>query len=81
MPSLDGLPAAKLITTPILQLAQTPARTVLERHVPYLLHTELVAFMPQISLYDLARSGHVSTALLTKIAADLSSTDRSGVAE
>jgi hypothetical protein len=81
MPSLDDLPAAELIATPLLQLAHTPARAVLERHVPYLLHTELVAFMPQISLFDLARSGHVSTGLLTAIAAELSTSARNGAAE
>jgi arylsulfatase A-like enzyme len=79
LPSLAELPASELITQPVLQVAQTPARVVLERHVPDLLHTELVAFMPQISLYDLARSGHVSGAQLSTIAEDFAAvTDNPG---
>ncbi|WP_155054448.1 sulfatase [Streptomyces blattellae] len=75
LPDLAGLPGADLVTMPVLELVQTPARTVVERHVPAVLHTELVALMPQISLYHLARSGHVSAAQLKAIADDLAATE------
>jgi arylsulfatase A-like enzyme len=78
LPALAQLPAADFITTPVLQLAQTPARSVLERHVPYLLQTELVAFMPQITLYDLARTGHVPADQLVTIAEELAADGRAG---
>jgi arylsulfatase A-like enzyme len=71
LPALTELPAAELIVAPLLQLAHDAgARTVLERHVPFVLRTELVAFMSGMSLYDLARFGQVPAAQLKEIAED-----------
>jgi hypothetical protein len=68
LPPLSQFHAPELITAPVLQLAQSPfARSVLERHVPLLLRTELVAFMPQLNLYDLARTGLIQTVQLIDI--------------
>lgn len=71
LPDLAGLPAHELITAPVEQLAQSPARAVLERHVPFLLHTELIAIAPHTSVYDLARTGHLTAAQLVTIAKEL----------
>ncbi|POM25300.1 Choline-sulfatase [Actinomadura rubteroloni] len=71
LPAVALLPASGLLTRPLLHLARTALRPVLEKHVPFVLDSELVAAMPQLSLYDLARSGHLSTRDLRALADDL----------
>nr|WP_202420739.1 sulfatase [Actinomadura rayongensis] len=74
LPPVEGLPASDLLTRPLLHLARTPVRPVLEKHVPFVLDSELVAAMPQLTLYDLARSAHLTTRQLRALAADLAET-------
>jgi arylsulfatase A-like enzyme len=72
LPEVSELPAVDLLSMPILALLQdTHARGVLERHVPGLVHTELVAAAAQLSLLDLARTAHLSATALRAVAQDL----------
>ncbi|WP_018653255.1 sulfatase [Actinomadura flavalba] len=76
LPAVEELPAARLLTGPLPHLARTALRPVLERHVPFVLDSELVAAMPGLSLYDLARSGHLTARQLRDLATDLETSDR-----
>ena len=72
LPKLADLPAAELLTEPLVRLLQDGhARSVVDRHIPGLGHTELVAAAAQLSLFDLARSGSVTAATLSDVAKDL----------
>ena len=65
---LDELRDAPLLTTPLVELLQSPqGRLVLERHVPDLLHTELVAVPAGHTLLDLARTGTITAADLRAV--------------
>lgn len=77
LPALADLPAAELLTEPLVRLLQDGhARSVVDRHIPGLGHTELVAAAAQLSLFDLARSGSVTAAALTAAAKDLADQPR-----
>jgi hypothetical protein len=72
LPELAELPAGDLLELPIVALLQdSRARAVLERHTPSLAQTELIAAAAQLSLLDLARTAHITSATLRAIAEDL----------
>lgn len=72
IPPLDSLPALALLETPLhALLADAATAAVLERHLPWLVTTELVASTPWASIIGLARSGSVSAATLVVIADEL----------
>jgi len=72
---VDKLPARHLLDTPVHELLQHPAvRAVLERHVPSLIHTELVSLTAQATLMRLARSAAIPASTLRQLAEDLQST-------
>ena len=65
---LDEVKDAPLLSTPLAELLQSPqGRLVLQRHVPDLLHTELVAVPAEHTLLDLARTGAITAADLRAV--------------
>jgi len=75
LPPLSDLPAADLLTAPLVELLGDPAaRAVLERHVPDLVHTELLTLRGgAATLLRLARLAAIPAATLTALADDLAS--------
>ncbi|MHA6630429.1 sulfatase [Pseudonocardia sichuanensis] len=72
LPPLDTLPAADLISAPLVELLADPrAGDVVGKHAPGLVRTELITVSPAASLYGLARTAAVPAAALRAIAADL----------
>jgi arylsulfatase A-like enzyme len=72
LPDLSELAALELLSMPVMALLQDiHARTVVERHIPSLAQTELVAAAALLSLLDLARTAHISAATLRAVAEDL----------
>ncbi|MEV6900338.1 sulfatase/phosphatase domain-containing protein [Amycolatopsis sp. NPDC051372] len=70
LPSLDELP--RTATTPLAELLLDPvARAVLQRHLPDLVHTELVSAPAELSLVDLARRAFIPSATLRSAAHEL----------
>ena len=68
MPPLEELPAAELLTGPLLELAATTrGRALLEAEAPSVMHTEAVSVPAGMSLYDLARIGAISVAQLRRV--------------
>jgi hypothetical protein len=68
MPPLEELPAAELLTGPLLELAGTTrGRALLEAEAPSVMHTETVSVPAGMSLYDLARIGAISVAQLRRV--------------
>jgi arylsulfatase A-like enzyme len=68
---LRELQDSPLLSTPVAQLLQSPqARLILERHVPGLLHTELVAVPAERTLLDLARTGAITAEHLRRVLED-----------
>jgi hypothetical protein len=65
----DG--AAPLLTTPLIALLNdVGARAVMERHLPDLVCTLLVAATTRRSLIDLARTAYIPAAVLRTVAQD-----------
>jgi hypothetical protein len=65
--------AAQLLSSPIQQLLLDPAaRSIVERHVPGLVQTELVSLPAELSLLGLARVGAITAAALAALADDFS---------
>jgi arylsulfatase A-like enzyme len=61
--------AAELLSFPIQQLLLDPAaRSIVERHVPGLVHTELVSLPAELSLLGLARVGVITADSLAALA-------------
>ena len=76
VPALRALPAAGLLTTPVLELLLDHAiHSVLQRHLPRLVHTELISLSARLSLYDLARLAMIPAATLLSVAKDLAAFD------
>jgi len=76
VPALRALPAAGLLTTPVLELLLDHAiHSVLQRHLPQLVHTELISLSARLSLYDLARLAMIPAATLLSVAKDLAAFD------
>ena len=76
VPPLSALPAAGLLTTPLLELLlDHSARSVLQRHLPQLTSTELVSLPAHLSLYDLTRMAVIPAATLLSAAKDLAARD------
>jgi arylsulfatase A-like enzyme len=72
LPPIDTLPARSLLETPVhALLADDITRAVLERHLPGLVTTELVAATPWASILGMAKTGAVTTSTLRAVAADL----------
>jgi hypothetical protein len=77
LPPITDLPAADMLTTPLMALLNDgDTRTVLERHVPELVHTELVAAATQLTLVDLARTAVIPAAALRAVAQDFVAVSR-----
>lgn len=74
LPPLRELPAADLLTTPLIELLQHPAaRAVLERHIPGIVNTEQLTLPPGATLLRLARLAVIPATTLTTLANDLAS--------
>ncbi|HXH33574.1 MAG TPA: sulfatase [Plantibacter sp.] len=72
LPPIETIPARELIDTPLhALLADAVTSAVLERHLPWLVNTELVASTPWASVLGLARSGAVDAVTLLAVATDL----------
>ena len=72
LPVSSELAAPDLLTAPLLQLIQHPgARSVIERHAPDLVGTELVTASTALSLLDLARHAAIPASLLRALDRDL----------
>lgn len=68
MPPAEDLPAAELLTGPLLELAGTThGRALLEAEAPSVMHTETLSVPAGMSLYDLARIGAISVAQLRRV--------------
>ncbi len=81
LPPLDTLPAADLLTAPLVQLLADPrARDVIGRHAPSLVQTELISVSPAASLHGMARTAVVPAATLRAIGADLAALPGDGAA-
>ncbi|MEZ0164395.1 sulfatase [Kineococcus sp. LSe6-4] len=77
LPALAELPGGDLLETPLAQLVTDPAlRAVLERHVPSLVQTELVAVPAGASLLSMARTAVLTAQQLRAVADDLADTGR-----
>ncbi len=73
LPSAEELDQLSLLDVPLVQLTGDPRiGPIIERHIPGLGHTELVAVPGHMTLIDLARHAFVTTADLRAIAAELS---------
>jgi arylsulfatase A-like enzyme len=78
LPPISELPAPELLATPLIALLQhIGVRAVLERHLPELVRTELVAATTQLSLIDLARAAVIPAAALRAVAQELAALDDS----
>jgi hypothetical protein len=78
LPPMSALPAPELLATPLMALLHNlDVRAVLERHLPELVRTELVAAATQLSLIDLARAAVIPTAALRAVAQELAALDDS----
>lgn len=76
LPDLADLPAAELLTMPLVGLLQdSRTRSVVERHVPGLSTTELVAAAARLSLLDLARTAFIPAASFVAAAHELAQDD------
>jgi len=72
LPELETLPAQALLRTPVhALLADDTVRPVLDRHLPWMGTTELVASTPWLSILGMARSGGIGASDLVAIAEDL----------
>jgi hypothetical protein len=72
LPPLDDLPAADLLTAPLVQLLADPrVRDVVGRHVPSLVQNELISVSPAASLHGMARTAVIPVAALRAIGAEL----------
>lgn len=72
LPPASSLAAADLLNAPLLQVLEVPgARTVLERHAPDLIGTELVSVDTGLSLLHLARHAAIPASLLIALDHDL----------
>jgi hypothetical protein len=72
LPPATELPGGELLTTPLMALLNdVGVRAVLERHLPELVRTELVAAAAQLSLIDLARAAVIPAAALRAVARGL----------
>jgi hypothetical protein len=79
LPPLDALPAAELLTAPLVQLLADPrVRDVVGRHAPSLVQTELLSLSPAASLHGLARTAVVPVAALRAIGADVAALPGAG---
>ncbi|GAA1484910.1 sulfatase [Brachybacterium fresconis] len=68
MPRLEDLPAAGLLTGPLLDLAGTTrGRAALEAEASSVMATEAVSVPPGMSLYDLAAHGAISVDQLRRV--------------
>lgn len=68
MPAPEELPAADMLTGPLLELAGTTrGRAVLEAEVPSVVQTEAVSVPAGMSLYGLAALGAISVAQLRRV--------------
>jgi hypothetical protein len=71
LPPITDLPGGELLTTPLMALLNDGGtRVLLERHLPELVRTELVAAATQLSLIDLARIAVIPATALRALAAD-----------
>jgi hypothetical protein len=72
LPPLAELPAADLLTAPLVELLADPgAREAIGRHAPSLVQTELITITPAASLHGIARTAAISADALRAIGADL----------
>jgi arylsulfatase A-like enzyme len=72
LPPLPELPAADLLTAPLMALLQDDrARRIVERHAPGLVQTEQLTVAPDASLLGLARRALLPAATLRALADDL----------
>ncbi|MEU0068849.1 sulfatase [Streptomyces sp. NPDC006332] len=72
MPTREELPNGGLLERPLLELLRDPAvRTVVEEHLPDVTRTELIAFPPELSPLDLARSAVIPAGTLRSLARSL----------
>ena len=72
LPRLEDLPAQDLLAKPLLELLQIDGvRTIIERHLPSLVSTELVAVPAQATLFSLASIAFVTAQGLCDLADDL----------
>lgn len=81
LPDLATVPALPLLQTPVhALLADDTTRSVLDRHLPWLGTTELVASTPWASILGMARSGSIDAASFRAIADELAQATEVGVA-
>ena len=72
LPDLLTLPASDLLTEPVHELLASPhARAILREHLPWLVENELVAALPNTSLWGIARTGGITAADLQMVAQQL----------
>ncbi|SEH66556.1 MULTISPECIES: sulfatase [unclassified Leifsonia] len=72
LPEMASLPALPLLQTPVHSLlADDATRSVLDRHLPWLGTTELVASTPWATVLGMAKAGTVDAASLVAIAEEL----------
>jgi arylsulfatase A-like enzyme len=81
LPPVDSLPARALLETPVhALLADEVTRSVLERHLPWLVTTELVTATPWASILGMAKTGSITAPTLLAVATALAdATDRAVV--
>jgi arylsulfatase A-like enzyme len=80
LPELETLPAQALLRTPVhALLADDALRPVLDRHLPWMGTTELVASTPWLSILGMARSGGIGASDLIAIAEDLEAATEASV--
>ncbi|MDN4599479.1 sulfatase [Leifsonia virtsii] len=81
LPDLATVPALPLLQTPVhALLADDATRSVLDRHLPWLGTTELVASTPWASILGMARAGSIDAARFRAIADELAQAAEVGVA-
>ncbi|MGO4533556.1 sulfatase [Leifsonia sp. 2MCAF36] len=81
LPDVTTLPALPLLQTPVhALLADDSTRAVLERYLPWLGTTELVASTPWASILGMAKSGAIDASTLVEVADGLAQTSLSVVA-
>lgn len=72
LPARDDLPASELLAGPLAELLEIPfAREVLTRHVPELVHAELVTVNGAPSVLDLATTAKITADVLRSIGDEL----------
>ncbi|MDQ0646234.1 arylsulfatase A-like enzyme [Microbacterium natoriense] len=80
LPDLAELPARELLMAPVQALlADGVTREVLERHLPWLVTTELITATPMASIMGIAAVGGVSVTKLREMADDLAQTTAAAV--